>query len=94
MPTVFDRLRRPATPLVEEKRQPKELAEALLGWLERWPKPVLTLNDLRNFAPRSIRDKETAIRSARILTAYGHLTALAAHKWKINREPLTPTSSR
>ena len=92
---IFERLNREKPPPEEKaKRQPKELAEALLGWLERWPKQVLTLNDLRNYAPRSIRNKETAIRSAQILTAHGHLKRLAAHKWQIVREGLTPTHSQ
>jgi hypothetical protein len=94
MSNLFDRLdrRRPSTK--QKTQQPKEQAEVLLNWLLRWPKPILTLNDLRNFAPRPIRDKETAILSAKILAAHGHLTPLAAHKWQIVREPLTPARSR
>jgi len=80
----------------EEKtqQQPKQQAEVLLSWLDKWPKPILTLRDLRNFAPRSIRNKEIGLRATRILTAHGHLTPLAATKWQIIRQPLTPTRSQ
>jgi len=91
--TIFDRLtkNRPVPPNEEKiEQQPQEQARILANWLLRWPKPVLTLNDLRNFSPRAIRNKETAIRSAQILAAHGHLKPLAAHKWQIVRETLTP----
>jgi len=76
------------------KQQPVEEAEVLLGWLNKWPKPVLTLKDARNFAPRAVRKKEIALNAAKVLAAHGHLTPLAAHKWQIVRQPLTPTSSQ
>ena len=95
--TIFERLerRRPA-PIKKKKteQQPQEQARILLNWLLRWPKPVLTLNDLRNFSPRAIRKKEIALNSAQILTAHGHLTPLAPHKWQIVRQPLVPTDSQ
>ena len=96
MPNIFDRLNRtrPAPAEEKAKQQPVEVAEVLLGWLVRWPKPILTLTDLRNFAPRPIRKKEIALRSAQILAAHGHLAPLAAHKWQIIRQPLTPPPSR
>jgi len=94
MPNIFQRLSRERP--VEEKtqQQPREQAGVLLAWLDKWPKSVLTLKDLRNFSPRSIRDKETAIRAAQILTAHGWLSQLEPHRWKIIRQPLTPTSSQ
>jgi hypothetical protein len=93
--TIFARLSKGRPVQVDKKteQQPQEQATTLLNWLLRWPKPVLTLSDLRNFSPRAIRDKETAIRSAKILAAHGHLTPLAAHKWQIVRQPLVPTDS-
>jgi len=97
VPTIFDRLSRhriAAQPEEKTKQHPQQQAEILLHWLLGWPKSVLTLSDLRNFSPRAIRNKETAIRSAQILAAHGHLTPLAAHKWQIVRKPLIPTPSR
>jgi len=93
MPTIFERLRRPPAEQKTEQ-QPQEQAAMLLNWLLRWPKSELTLSDVRNYAPRPIRNKEIAFRSARILAAHGHLAPLAATKWQIIRRPLTPTSSR
>jgi hypothetical protein len=68
---LFERLARGRPAPVEEKtqQQPQEQARILLAWLLRWPKPVLTLTDLRNFSPRAIRNKEIAIRAAQILAA-------------------------
>src|SRR5262245_35883645 len=93
--SLFDRLdaRRPPA---EEKtaQQPKQQAEVLLGWLDKWPKPILTLRDLRNFAPRSIRNKEIGLHATRILTAHRHLTPLASTKSQIIPHPLSPTRSQ
>jgi hypothetical protein len=90
MTTLFERLAQSRPAKEKAEQQPQEQARILLTWLLRWPKPVLTLNDLRNFSPRSIRNKETATRAAKILTAHGHLEPLATHKWRIIRQPLTP----
>jgi len=94
MSNLFDKLDQKQ--LVEEKteQQPQEQAAILLGWVAKWPKPILTLTDLRNFAPRPIRKKEIAINAAKILAAHGHLTPLAPHKWQIIRQPLIPPHSR
>ena len=96
MTTIFTRLAkgRPTPPNEKAKPQPKEAARLLLDWLDHRPGNTVTLNDLRNFAPRAIRDKETAIHATQILCAHGHLTRLANHKWQIVRAPLTPTNSR
>ena len=95
MSNLFDRLDRRQPPTEQKNnQQPQEQAAMLLGWVTRWPKPILTLTDLRNFAPRAVRKKEIAIRSAQILAAHGHLTPLAPHKWQINRQPLIPPHSR
>jgi hypothetical protein len=93
MATLFDLLSRGRPAPVEKPKHNDDhtKAELLLGWVNRWPKSVLTLSDVRNFSPRAVRDKETALRSAKILTAHGHLTPLAPHKWEIIRDPLTPT---
>jgi hypothetical protein len=88
--TIFERLSKGRPVPVDQKteQQPQQQAEILLHWMLRWPKPVLTLTDIRNFSPRTTRPKEVAIRSARILAAHGHLVPLAAHKWQIIRQKL------
>ena len=90
---LFSRLAKGRPSPVERKteQQPQEQARILLNWLLQWPKSELTLSDVRNYAPRPIRKKEIAFRSAQILAAHGHLTPLAATKWQIIRQPLTPT---
>ena len=93
---LFERLSagRPAEPVTKPKPQPKELAEALLGWLERWPKPTVSSRDIRIWGPKALHDRERAIRSAEILVAHGrlHPHPLKPRVWEIVREPLTPRS--
>jgi hypothetical protein len=93
VPTIFEKLGKHRTAATHEEKtqQPKERAQALLNWLLRWPKPILTANDIRNYGPRPKHNRESAINTAQILVAHGHLTPLAAHKWKIIREPLIST---
>jgi len=94
--TIFERLDRGRPTPVKKKteQQPKETARLLLDWLDRRLGNTVTLNDLRNFAPRAVRDKATALRATQILAAHGHLAPLAAHKWEIIRKPLAPTDSQ
>src|SRR5262245_59609499 len=96
MTTIFDRLAagRPAPPIEKPKRQPKELAEALLGWLERWPKNIVSSRDIRIWGPLALHNREAAIRSAEILVAHGrlHPHPLKPRVWKIVRDPLIPSS--
>jgi hypothetical protein len=80
-------------PSAEQKKQPREEAEQLLNFIQRWPKPTISSRDIRIWGPKSIRDRESAIRSAQILAAHGFLTPLAARKWEVVREPLTPSRS-
>ena len=68
--------------------------QVLLDFLQRWRGSTITWKEIRNFAPRSVRDREIAIRAAQVLAAHGHLRPLAAHKWQIIRQPLFPTRSR
>src|SRR5262249_19125702 len=96
MTTIFDRLAagRPAPPIEKPKGQPKELAEALLGWLERWPKNIVSPRDIRIWGPLALHNREAAIRSAEILVAHGRLQPTkgprGGSRWEIIRESLTP----
>jgi len=76
------------------KQPSQEPAQLLLNWLQKWNKPTITWKEIRNFAPRAVRDRETAIHSARVLTAHGWLTEVKPHQWQIIRQPLIPTRSR
>jgi len=95
MSNLFDRLDRGRPPApAEEKTRPKnELAQLLLNWLQRWPKPTVSSRDIRIWGPKTIRDRESAIRSAQILAAHGYLTPLKNRVWQVVREPLTPNRS-
>jgi len=93
--TIFEQLSksRPAPVAKKPQRQPKEQAEALLGWLERWPKNTVSSRDIRIWGPKFIRNRESAIRSAQILAAQGRLRPLKPRVWEIIRDPIIPRSS-
>jgi hypothetical protein len=96
MATLFERLAKGRPQPAEAKiEQPsKEPAQLLLNWLNRRAGATITKNDIRNYGPRPIRDREIAIQSAEVLVAHGHLTKINSYTWKINREPLVPTDSQ
>jgi len=92
MPTIFDRLAqsRPAKPRIEQPS--KEPAQLLLNWLNQRAGDTITARDIRNYGPSSIRNREIALNSAKVLAAHGFLTPINSHTWKINREPLVASS--
>jgi hypothetical protein len=95
MPTIFEKLakHRTAAQPEEKTQQPKERAQALLNWLQRWPKPTVSSRDIRIWGPKVLHDRERAIHSAEILVAHGHLQSTPKNRvWKIIREPLIPHS--
>jgi hypothetical protein len=89
--TIFERLNK-GRPAPEPKQPPKEPAQLLLDFLQRWPKPTIRAKDIYQYAPRSTRpNKETAIKNAEVLARHGWLTALETHHrnrkvWKIVRK--------
>jgi hypothetical protein len=93
MPTIFDRLARgrPPKPKIEQPSQ--EPAQLLLNWLARRTGNTVTARDIRNYGPGSIRNREIALNSAKVLAAHGFLTPINSHTWKINRDPLVASSS-
>jgi hypothetical protein len=90
MPTLFERLGRPAPAEAKIEQPSKEPAQLLLNWLARRAGATVTQREIRNHGPRPIRNREIAIHSAEVLTAYGYLTKINSCTWKINREPLNP----
>jgi len=89
---LFDRLDRGRPPAEEKTKQP-DPAQLLLNFLQRWNKPTISSRDIRIWGPKSIRNRESAIRSAQILAAHGYLTPLKNRVWQVVREPLTPNRS-
>src|SRR5262245_51388026 len=78
-------------PEPETKQPPKDPAQVLLTWLQRWPSNLITSKQIYQFAPRSIRNRETAIRSAQTLVECGWLTVLKPRQrnyriWQIHRK--------
>lgn len=97
---LFERLDRGQPPPAQlekkdhQKRQDEEAlfaAQRLLDWLQRWPKDIVRLSEIRIYGPKSIRDRKSAIRSAEILVKHGWLTRQPtryynARVWKITRK--------
>jgi len=90
---LFERLARgrPAKPRIEQPS--KEPAQLLLNWLNQRAGDTITARDIRNYGPGSIRNREIALNSAKVLAAHGFLTPINSHTWKINRGPLVASSS-
>lgn len=80
----------PLIPLAHSKASP---SERLLSWLINfWPKPSITLRDVRAYGPPCARDPMDAVRLTQVLTEFGWLKPAKAHrrdmqKWTIVREP-------
>jgi hypothetical protein len=92
MVTLFERLAqaRPAQTEPARKAPPSELeaGQILLDWLQNWTKPTIALRDIRIFAPRCLRSRESAISAAQILVQNGWLVPTQTHRhdrqvWKI-----------
>jgi len=90
---LFERLahNRPAEAAVIQPH--KDPAQLLLDFLQRWNKPTISSRDIRIWGPKSIRNRESAIRSAQILAANGYLTPLKNRVWIVVRKPLIPSRS-
>jgi hypothetical protein len=94
--TIFQRLnqqRRPTEAAIEQPHK-NDAPQILLDFIQRWKGSTITWKEIRNFAPRSVRDRETAIRSAQVLVAHGWLTEVKPHQWQIIRQTLVPTRSQ
>ena len=87
---LFERLAR-GRPAPAEEKVKVDPAQLLLNFLRRWPRTTISSRDIRIWGPKSIRDRESAIRSAQILVANGYLTPLKNRVWKVVRNPLIPS---
>jgi len=83
--TIFERLDR-GRPAPVKKKTKADHPQLLLDFLQRWNKPNISSRDIRIYGPTAIRDRESAIRSAQILAAHGHLVPLTARKWQVVRK--------
>jgi hypothetical protein len=87
---LFERLDRGRPPI--EKTQEVSPAQKLLDWLQRWPKPSLSMRDICIYGPRP-RNRENAISSAEILVKHGWLVPSKTRRydsreWQIVRRPI------
>jgi hypothetical protein len=95
--TLFERLSKgrpaPAEAASKQPRSELESAQRLLDFLQRWAKDTVTAREIARLGPYAIRDRESAINSARTLVAHGWLIPLKAHRsdrrvWQIVRKPI------
>jgi len=99
MVNLFERLGKRPPPAEKKTERSNELehAQKLLDFLQRWAKNTVSVRDICVFAPRSLRDRKTAIDAAEILVKHGWLMPLASHRhdrreWQIVRKPLIPAT--
>src|SRR5262245_24286136 len=84
----------PLLPTVVPPSEPKSSpVEKTLDWLiNRWGKPSVKVRDIMRFGPNPIRDRKSAIATAKSLAASGWLAPLNTHRhdkreWQIVRGP-------
>jgi hypothetical protein len=98
---IFDRLTKGRPPPIK-KAQEVSPAQRLLDFLQRWPKDVISVRNIQQFGPGSIRDQRRAMNSAEVLVRYGWLAPVQKparrdrREWKILRRPpvVHPTVAR
>jgi hypothetical protein len=90
---LFERLdqNRP-TPKPTEKPQEISPAQALLDWLQRWPKPTVYTRDILIFGPPSVRNRKSTIDATETLVKHGWLVPQKTKQsnwrlWQIVRKP-------
>ena len=97
MANLFERLNGARPTPAEEKIQPPrnelESAQRLLDFLQRWKKDTVCVREISRFGPYAIRNRESAINSARTLVAHGWLIPLKASRsdrrvWQVVRKPI------
>ena len=79
---IFKRLsagRPPQEPILPATPQ---AAGVLLSWLQNnWKESIIRARDIQRLGPNSIRDRESAIRTAEILERRGFLVAMKTHRY-------------
>jgi hypothetical protein len=93
-PEIVRRGPQPIIPPAHSKSSP---SEKLLAWIVNyWPRPTITLRDIRAFGPNCVRDPADILNLTKTLTEYGWLTPTKAWrrdmtKWLVVREPSKST---
>jgi hypothetical protein len=79
-------------PAPESKQPQKDPAQQLLTWLQKCGRQTITTRDVRNYAPKNLRNRESAINSINILVRHGWLVPATPSRrdrpeWTIVRQP-------
>jgi len=88
---LFERLDQ-GRPAPVEKPQEISPAQALLNWLQKWPKPTICTKEILQFGPRIVRKQKDADNATKILEQYGWLIPQKTKQsnwrlWRIVRKP-------
>jgi hypothetical protein len=71
-------------------------SQKLLEWLQHnWTQPTISARDIYHYGPHSIRDRESAIKAAKILVKHGWLVPIETRrcnmkKWQITKKLKLP----
>jgi hypothetical protein len=89
---LFERLAAKGRP-VEEKTSQPDLAQRMLDFLLRWPRPSISTSDMMIYGPRPKQNAEGVLKLATILEKHGWLTPKSTPKknmrhWNIVRRPI------
>ena len=91
---IFKRLSARRPPAEEPMPPPTPLAAGmLLGWIQNnWTQPTIRARDICRYGPNSIRDRESAIKTAEVLVRRGWLVPMKTHRhdakrWRIALGP-------
>jgi hypothetical protein len=88
---LFERLDQ-GRPAPVEKPQEISPAQALLNWLQKWPKPTICTKEILQFGPRIVRNRKSTIDATETLVQHGWLNPQKTKQsnwrlWRIVRKP-------
>ena len=88
---LFERLDQ-GRPAPVEKPQEISPAQALLNWLQKWPKPTICTKEILQFGPRIVRNRKNMIDATETLVRHGWLVPQKTKQsnwrlWRIVRKP-------
>jgi len=82
-PSVFSKyIDEPEKPRLGSERPVPLAAGMLLGWIQNnWKGSTIRSRDIQRLGPNSIRDRESAIKTAEILERRGFLVPMKTHRY-------------
>jgi hypothetical protein len=90
---VFERLIERRPPAEKTPPKPRDPAQRLLDFLQRWDGDIISTRQVRIYGPRSSRSRKNAIDAIETLARHGWLSRVKAPQrntlqWRINRRPI------